>query len=244
MRAELARTEADQAATREKENLLDAAPRGGVGEPAAKDLKDVNPADVGVEFVKPEKDPRTGFVVGGRNETTLIRKLTKLNGRTIAELEADMRPGAMTEVGSEKGFLGPKESLLAVLAADNDYVLGDLKLTHQELARRLRLMAAHGLKVLTDSGKLGLERKASFTYHGRRFTIEYEFTKGDQLSPFKDGTKTGAYADLVIADTGKKLGFSLLVPDMIERYGFYEGTGTPYRVDPKAIVAVLDFLKK
>ena len=30
---------------------------------------------------------------------------------------------------------------------------------------------------------------------------------------------------------------------MIERYGFYEGTGTPYRVAPRDIMAVLDFLK-
>ena len=35
-----------------------------------------------------------------------------------------------------------------------------------------------------------------------------------------------------------------VVPDMIERYGFYEGKGTPYRVDPKKIVEVFDFLKK
>jgi hypothetical protein len=31
---------------------------------------------------------------------------------------------------------------------------------------------------------------------------------------------------------------------MVERYGFYEGKGTPYRVEPKQIVEVLDFLKK
>ena len=45
-------------------------------------------------------------------------------------------------------------------------------------------------------------------------------------------------------DNGKHLKFSFLVPLMIERYGFYEGRGTPYRVDPRQIVEVLDFLKK
>jgi hypothetical protein len=38
--------------------------------------------------------------------------------------------------------------------------------------------------------------------------------------------------------------FSLLVPEMVERYGFYEGKGTLYRVDLRAAVDVLDFLKK
>jgi hypothetical protein len=30
---------------------------------------------------------------------------------------------------------------------------------------------------------------------------------------------------------------------MIERYGFYEGKGTMYRVDPRQILEVFDFLK-
>jgi len=30
---------------------------------------------------------------------------------------------------------------------------------------------------------------------------------------------------------------------MIERYGFYEGKGTSYRVEPKQVVELFDFLK-
>ena len=41
----------------------------------------------------------------------------------------------------------------------------------------------------------------------------------------------------------KKLTYSLLVPHMIERYGFYEGKGTSYRVEPRAVLQVFDFLK-
>ena len=44
-------------------------------------------------------------------------------------------------------------------------------------------------------------------------------------------------------ENGKKLNYSLLVPHLIERYGFYEGKGTPYRVEPRAILEVFDFLK-
>ena len=43
-------------------------------------------------------------------------------------------------------------------------------------------------------------------------------------------------------DNGKTLKFSPLVPMMVERYGFYEGHGTSYRVDPRDIVKVLTFL--
>ena len=40
----------------------------------------------------------------------------------------------------------------------------------------------------------------------------------------------------------KKLKFSLLVPRMIEPYGFYEGKGTPYRVEPADVVEMFPFL--
>ena len=205
-----------------------------------KDYKDVEPATLGVEPVPETKDPKTGFVVGGNNPTALVKGLPEINGRSIAELERDMRPGAM----SAKGFLGPDEGLLAVLAADNALVVDELGLTHQELARHLRLVAAIGLKRMADARKAKQDPPADpFTYHGRRFTVTLLSYRGYQLSPFQDGTKTNTEAKLTNVETGKALRYSLLVPDMVERYGFYEGTGTPYRVPPREVVAVLDFLK-
>src|SRR5262245_12948188 len=93
-------------------------------QPPHKDYRNIDLADfleLGKYYVKPvdpKKDPKTGFVVGGKNSTALIRGLQEINGRTIAQLEMDMRPGAKSEVGSNAGFLGPKEKLLEVLAAD------------------------------------------------------------------------------------------------------------------------------
>lgn len=188
--------------------------------------------------VSPKKDPKTGFVVGGKNDTVLVRGLTHLNGRTIAELEADMRPGAKSEVGSDGGFLGHDEKLLDVLAADNKYVVDELGLTHQELAKHLHAMATVSLWRMGQKGA-----DDTFTYRGRRFRVTVLLTAGTQPSPFRDGTASGANARVENLDTGKKLSYALLVPYMIERYGFYEGHGTPYRVDPKQVVEVFDFLQ-
>lgn len=189
--------------------------------------------------VEPRKDAKTGFVVGGVNKTDLIRKLTALNGRPIADLEADMRPGAAGEVGSDKGFLGKEEKLLDVLAADNETVVTKLGLTHQAIADELNAVAALASWLPTREHK----DEVQFVYRGRRFKATPVFWKGYQYSPFKDGTKTSADLRLENLDTGKTLSYSLLVPLMIERYGFYEGTGTPYRVDPEKVIEVLDFLK-
>src|SRR5262245_15350786 len=196
--------------------------------------------DLGEFYVKPvppDKDAKTGFVVGGKNATTLIRALPSIGGRTIAELERDMRPGAKSEVGSDSGFLGRDEKLLEVMAADNRFVVDELGLTHQEVARHLHAMGTIGFWQAHHE-KAGTE----FVYYGQKFKVKVQTSKGFQLSPFRDGTKTSSDATVYNLGTGRKLEYSLLVPYMIERYGFYEGMGTPYRVDPRRVVEVFDFL--
>jgi len=177
--------------------------------------------------IEPKLDPKTGFVAGGKNQTALIEKLTQINGIAIADLEKNMRPKAL----SKAGFLGADEKLLPVLAADNALVVDQLGLTHQELAWHLRVLAAVG-------------NAEAFPYHGRKFKITVNLAKNFIDSPFGDGTRTNSDVKLHNLDNGKKLQFSLLVPLMIERYGFYEGQDTPYRVDPLQVLEVLDFLKK
>jgi hypothetical protein len=211
-----------------------------------KDYKDVPLEQLGVQPVTPAKDASAGFFVGGKNATALIRKLTEINGRTIADLEKDMRPGARADKpmgpglerfeGSTKGFLGADEKLLDVLAMDNEFVVDKLGLTHQDLARPLLVAAALGSKNRFD------EKGVAFRYYGQDYRIRIVYFKGFQFSPFYDRTSTSRDAELENLTANKKLNYSLLVPLMIERYGYYEGKGTPYRVAPAAIVEMFPHL--
>jgi hypothetical protein len=199
------------------------------------DPPDYTKADLkslGIKPVPPRKDEKTGFIVGGKNPTSLIGKLTEIAGRSIADLEKDMQPGAL----SGKGFLGGDEQLLDVLVMDNRYVVEKLVLSHQDLARHLHILGALAVKHATT-------KPFEIAYHGRKLRIKGILSRGFQDSPFKDGTKTNAIATVENLTNGKKLTYSLLVPFMIERYGFYEGKGTPYRVEPSKVLEVLDFLK-
>lgn len=201
--------------------------------PRPRDFTKFTLAELGVMPVKETIDPATQFKIGGKNSTESIAKLTALAGRSIAELEVDMRPGKM----SGAGFLGAKENLLDVLVADNQFVVDDRRLTHQQLA--VHLLALAGVANWQSDHK---EAHEPFLYHGRRFRVKLAAYRGYQESPFKDETKTNMDATLENLDNEQKLKYSLLVPLMIERYGFYEGTGTPYRVEPKHVLKVLDFL--
>src|SRR5262245_59771242 len=199
---------------------------------APKDFTATTLESIGVQQVKPQKDARTGFVVGGDNATALIAKLATLAGQPIAKLEKRMRPGA----DSRAGFLGKDESLLDVLVGDNRFVVDELGLSHQDLARHLHIIGG-------IAAKHGKDKPLDIRYHGQTFRVQAAFARGFQESPFDDDTKANCNVTVVNLGSSKKLVFSLLVPHMVERYGFYEGRGTPYRVDPRAVLEVLEFIK-
>lgn len=196
-----------------------------------KDFTNIDPKTLGVEVFTPERDAKTGFIVGGKNPTEAILKLPSLAGRTIKDLEKDMRPGA----NSTLGFMGKDESLLEILAADNRLVVDTKKLTHQDLAFPLHVIGAIAAKNAVD-------QPYEFLFRGRHFKATAKKFRVFVDSPFDDGTKTNFAVTITNVGNGKSISYSLLIPVLIERYGFYEGKGTPYRLEPQAILDTLDFI--
>jgi len=191
-------------------------------------LRSVSPKELGMKPFEVITEP-SGFKIGGRNETKLISGLTEIAGQPITKLEDIMRP----DHASMAGFLGEDESLLKVMAEDNDFVLSQ-GITHQDLAAVLMYARAHYFK---GYGK-------EFSLGGRKYKMSVTSYMGSQDSPFQDGT--GAHSDMTITnlDTDASLSCSCLLADMIERYGFYEGKQTSYRLEPAAVLEVFDFLAK
>jgi hypothetical protein len=202
---------------------------------ALKDFTDMNLEDYGIKLIKSQKDAKTGFIVGGKNATERIKTLTEINGLSIRALEKAMRPGA----ASTKGFLGKEEKLLEVLADDNQFVVEEHGLTHQELARHLHAMGA-----IWEWQTKNKQADRPFLYHGRKFQVKGHASLGSQPSPFDDDTRSGSNVVVTNLTSGKEVGYGLLVPFMVERYGFYEGHNTPYRLEPRRVLDVFDFLKR
>ena len=199
----------------------------------AVDTAALRPDQLDFAFFKPRVDPSSGFVLGGKNATHDLKRLTAINGRSIQELETAMRPGAW----SKNGFLGKDERLVDVLVADNQFVVEQSGFTHQELARPLLVIGYYAQKQAIG--------KSVRLRHGEvEMLVKVVRYRGFQESPFEDGTKTNIDVTIKRLSDGEVLEYSLLVPHMIERYGFYEGNGTSYRVDPKAIIELLKLKKK
>lgn len=185
-------------------------------------LRSISASELGIQPVEKIVE-QSGFTVGGSNDSELILGLNSLAGQSISQLELVMRPMH----SSMSGFLGEHESLREVLAEDNDFVLSQ-GLTHQELAAPLFYARQHVY------GGYGNE----FTYEGAKYKVEMMNYRGYQDSPFMDGTKTMSDMTITNLDSGDSLSCSALIPDMMARYGFYEGKGTPYRLEPSAVIKV------
>ena len=70
-----------------------------------------------------------------------------------------------------------------------------------------------------------------------------------ERDPFKPGVEgeiraSGTDFEVVRLDNGKKIGFSGLLPHLIHKWGFYEGKGTHYRMDPEEIATFFNVVKK
>lgn len=213
-----------------------------------------------------EKMKGTGFIVGGRNETSVIRNLVQMNGIPIAELEINMRDGLTAEEQAEdfkeqaedfgesqlyispedassltegqkqslwdtynEIYLGPDDSLINTLAGDNDTVLG-LGLTHQQLADCLDFF---------KDQEVGRHR-----FNGIDFDLNKVGFRISAWSPFKDGSGGSMDFYLTRSDTKEVLFYGSLLPQMIRMWGFYEGKGTYFRVDPRKLAEFVGLVPK
>ncbi len=180
--------------------------------------------------LSPKQDPG-GMVIAGVNSSATLRGLKSINGVSIAELEDRMRPGNMAENGSVSGFLGEDERLIDVLVADNEFVR-NRGLEHRELAIPL-------IQISNRATELGFFGPVEFEHARTKWRVTVDASRGYQYSPFDDGTKTSVEFEVTNLGNERTLKFSGLVPLMIERYGFYEGEGTRYRVEPSDIIKLL-----
>ena len=186
--------------------------------------------------VKPFDDPG-GLRIAGPNSSEQIRACTSINSLSIAELEELMRPGQRDERTSKNGFLGPEEGLIDVLVADNDLVNG-MGLSHRDLAIPLLQICQRAYGQLKQG-----DDDVEIDHANIRWRVNFTVFMGSQFSPFNDKTKASVDYTVTNLENGESVSFSGLVPLMIERYGFYEGHGTPYRVDPTDIARVLGLTK-
>ena len=132
-------------------------------------------------------------------------------------IEINLQPGTL----SADGFLGnDSRDVQSIIRADQA-VVDQLGLTHELIAERL--------KQLTEMGKEGLGAPV----HSGPLEITVEDYRGRIFCPFRDRAFLGKRVTVCKDQTsGQSIRWSDLNVHMIEKHGFYEGQGSPFRVDP------------
>ncbi len=159
-----------------------------------------------------------------------------LNNLSIEELESRMRPGQF----SQAGFLGSEERLNDVLSADAK-TLQELGVTYGELAAALEELIEKGDQQRGRSVKVN-----------DKFVVEVEAHTGFQICPFapephknqctaSGGVRFGSL-DWKISNlaSGKEMRGPGLITHLIRAHHFFEGLESPYRVDPRQVVSLLE----
>ena len=200
------------------------------------------------EFYSPVQSERDlgGLMVAGSNSSSVISECKSINGLSVDEIETLMRPNNPDKRSATSGFLTVDQRLIDVLVEDNDYVT-KLGLSHRELAIPLLQISNRAVSErnktnaeLIEQGRFKeLVDTVDFKHAGTNWRVKVVEHKGFQYSPFNDDTETKFDFVITNLDNEQTVKFSGLVPIMIERYGFYEGKGIPYRVEPARIIAAL-----
>jgi hypothetical protein len=171
----------------------------------------------------------------------------------IAELEKSMRPGYL----SGGGFLGPDESLDAVLASDTR-ALEQLGLPYDEVADALAEILQKALDQWPAKGSSqipNLTRPWSVPHFSLQnlpsleegYLVDNKFQvfllawRGLQECPWGCAADRWAFFDFLLLnrETGEYITGPGMIVHLIREHQFFEGRESPYRVDPTQLVRVL-----
>lgn len=146
----------------------------------------------------------------------------------LQKIQEEMKPGAITL----NGFLGPDTRALIDILAEDEQSVKNLGLTHAEIGR--------AMSEIRNAGKKGL---GEFTHVDPNFEVRVESVRGKLPSPFGGpGLYPKTNTQVRNTQIDKEVVFSDMQIHLIGDHGFYEGKGSPYRLEPALLAEVLEIV--
>jgi hypothetical protein len=154
------------------------------------------------------------------NESSRSVKQSPFLDRVEAEMQ---RIGTGTFLGSDSRRLGE------ILTDDQDRV-HSLGLTHEDVANRLEALGRVARHRLGDS--VEVEGRYEIIAHESRGVIPCPWTH-------PEGLFRKSHFELTDQKSGETLKWTDLSLHLVREHGFYQGLGSPYRLEPRIIKEVL-----
>ena len=144
----------------------------------------------------------------------------------MQRIQDNMQPGIITL----HGFMGTDSRNLIDILIDDDAVIKRMGLTHEQVAMRM--------EYLRDEGIRGLGEFISVDPH---FEVKVDSVRGKLPCPFgHPGLYPKTNITVQNSSINRRITYTDLVIHLIGSHGFYEGKGSPFRVEPKDIVQILE----
>lgn len=146
-----------------------------------------------------------------------------------SKAQENMKPGVITA----EGFLGTDHRPLADIIEADEEALNKLQIDTSQMAEKMRF--------LLEAGKKGLGEPVTIE---NTWLVRVDETRGYLPSPFgEDGIYRKVNAEVELLEqgkpTGKQVVYNELIIHLIEKYHFFQGHGSPFRIDPSLAKEVL-----
>lgn len=141
-------------------------------------------------------------------------------------IQHQMLPGIITL----EGFLGTDTRHLIDILSDDDGAVHRAERTHTQIAERMQYFRNAGMPGLGE-----------FISLDKRFDVRVDSVRGKLPSPFGGpGMYDKVNTTVVNKILGKEITFTDLHIHFVRDHGFYEGKGSPFRLEPLELIEVLE----
>jgi hypothetical protein len=145
-------------------------------------------------------------------------------------VEKFMMPGEISSVG----FLGSDSRKLVDILLDDGQAVTSLNLNHKILADRM--------EALMEKAREGFGNPVTIDGY---LEVTAEDARGTIACPFRHiGMHPKVNVLAVNRKTGESIRWTALNIHMIREHGFYEGKGSPFRVEPLDLIRILEISAK
>ncbi len=144
----------------------------------------------------------------------------------MKKIEANMQPGVITL----HGFLGGDERDLATIIDADNAVVRRQGLTHEQIAARMEELSKEGLKGLGEFIKIE-----------SGFEVKVDSVRGKLPCPFgHPGIFAKVNTTVHNLKLDREITYTLLSSHLIGEHSFYEGKGSPFRLEPRDLIEILE----
>ena len=142
------------------------------------------------------------------------------------KIQASMAPGVITL----DGFLGSDKRHLVDIIIEDGANIQRLNVSNEGIASVMREFRNKGIKGLGEYTKID-----------PHFEVRVDSVRGKLPCPFGDpGVFSKTNIMVKNLSINKEIIFTDLHIHLIEEHGFFEGIGSPFRLDPKEVVEILE----